>query len=58
MPRVLTMTQKPGETPEQFAARISKQATTFFGDSAEPESPPTDVPADQEAPEEETAPSS
>jgi hypothetical protein len=52
------MTQKPGETPEQFAARISKQATTFFGDSAEPESPPTDVPADQEAPEEETAPSS
>jgi hypothetical protein len=58
MPQVLTMTQKPGETPQQFAARISAQATKFFGDSAETAQPPTDVPADQEAPEEEPAPSS
>jgi hypothetical protein len=55
MPRVLTMTQKPGETPQQFAARISKQATTFFGESPQPdaETPPsTDVSADEAAPEE------
>jgi hypothetical protein len=49
------MTQKPGETPEQFAARISKQATTFFEQSAPA---PTDVPAEEQAPEEEPASSS
>jgi hypothetical protein len=55
MPRVLTMTQKPGETPDQFAARISGQASKFFDESAQP---PTDVPADQQAPQEESAPPS
>jgi len=35
MPRVLTLTQKPEETPEQFAGRISGEVTSFFGESAE-----------------------
>ena len=68
MPQVLTMTQKPGETTEQFAARISGQIGTFFkagNDEATPaeppsaeakdetSSPPTDESAGSEAPEEE-----
>lgn len=67
MPRVLTLTQKPEESPEQFAARIAGQLTSFFGEAVgEPEqtSPeaaeeaPTDVSAGPETGEEEPAPSS
>jgi hypothetical protein len=49
------MTPKPDESPEQFAARIADQIDQFFGVAAA--EPPTDVPADQEIPEEEPAPS-
>lgn len=52
MPQVLTMTQLPEETPEQFAARLSEQMTTFFGEG--PES--TDVSADQTEGEEPAPP--
>jgi len=66
MPRVLTLTQKPEESTEQFAGRIAGQLNSFFGESTEaapesteetstgPEDEPTDVSA---APEEEPAPS-
>jgi len=54
MSQVLTMTQKPGESTEEFAARISEQVNSFFGESTEPEPESTDVSA---APEEEPAPS-
>jgi hypothetical protein len=37
MPRVLTLTQKPDESPEQFAERISGQMDSFFNESTEPE---------------------
>jgi hypothetical protein len=62
------MTQKPGESTEEFAARISGQIGTFFkpgndeGTPAEPPSAeaqdetspaPTDESAGPEAPEEE-----
>jgi hypothetical protein len=54
MPRVLTVTQKPDESTEQFAARISGQLNTFFGEAEAP----TDESAEQEVPvEEEPAPS-
>ena len=53
MPQVLTMTPKPDESPEQFAARISEQMTGFFKTAETP----TDVSAAEEAPEEEPAPS-
>jgi hypothetical protein len=59
MPRVLTMTQNPEESSEQFAERISGQLDSFFNESTDETSPapdaePTDVSA---APEEEPAPS-
>lgn len=50
MPRILTLTQKPDESPEQFAARLAGQVSTFFGEEAGA----TDVSA---APEKEPAPS-
>jgi hypothetical protein len=65
MPRVLTVTQNPEESPEQFAERISGQLDSFFNESTEPApestdetstgpaAEPTDVSA---APEEEPAP--
>lgn len=67
MPKVLTMTQKPDESPEQFADRISGQVSEFFGgspeDAAESTEPapagepdsspePTDVTAPSEQPDE------
>jgi hypothetical protein len=33
MPRVLTLTQKPEESTEEFAARLAGQVQTFFGES-------------------------
>jgi hypothetical protein len=58
MPRVLTLTQKPDESPEQFAERISGQVDSFFNESTkpapEPDAEPTDVSA---APAKEPAPS-
>lgn len=35
MPRVLTLTQKPEESTEQFAARLAGQVQTFFGESTQ-----------------------
>ena len=73
MPQVLSMTQKPDESTEQFAERIAGQVQEFFsqpnsgGTPAEqPETPsedetssaPTDESAGPETPEEEPAPSS
>jgi hypothetical protein len=70
MPQVLTMTQKPGETTEAFAARISGQISGFFkggntdGTPAEqPDMPPAGETSAEKstdetaAPEEEPAPS-
>jgi hypothetical protein len=63
MPRVLTVTQKPDESTEQFAARIAEQAQTFFGSSPKDE-PESTEPAPAEngetspAPTDDTAPSS
>jgi hypothetical protein len=70
MPQVLTMTQKPGETTEQFAARISTQVNSFFsggntdGTPAEqPDTPPAGETSSERstdetaAPEKEPAPS-
>jgi hypothetical protein len=48
MPQVLTMTQKPGESPEQFAARVSGQVTSFFGESTGAAAAPTDETAGTE----------
>jgi hypothetical protein len=39
MPQVLTMTQNPGESNEEFASRISEQVTSFFGQSTGETSP-------------------
>jgi len=55
MPQVLTMTPKPDEAPEEFAARVSEQMTALFKTGA-PDAP-TDVSAEPEVPEEEPAPS-
>jgi hypothetical protein len=58
MPQVLTMTPKPDEAPEQFAARIADQMTAFFkAAGASTDEAATDVPAEQAVPEEEPAPS-
>jgi hypothetical protein len=66
MPRVLTLTQNPEESLEEFGKRIQGQVDSFFnqstgpepestdGTSTAPEAEPTDVSA---APEEEPAPS-
>jgi hypothetical protein len=66
MPRVLTVTQKPDESPEQFAARLAGEVDSFMGESTgpapestdgtspAPDAESTDVSA---APEEEPAPS-
>jgi hypothetical protein len=60
MPQVLTLTRKPEETVEEFAARISAQMGKFFGQpvSANADTP-TDVPAaaTDETADEEPAPS-
>jgi hypothetical protein len=65
MPQVLSMTPKPGESTEDFAARAGDQVNQFFG-STEPaptadgtsSDTATDVPADQATPDQEPAPSS
>lgn len=59
MPQVLTMTQKPDESTEEFAARIAEQADALFrgAEAASDETPePTDVSAEPETAEEEPAP--
>ena len=56
MPQVLTMTQQPGESTEDFATRIAQQADSFFrtgeaapvDESGEPTAESTDVSADEE----------
>ena len=73
MPQVLSMTQKPDESTEQFAERIAGQVQEFFAqpnsDGTAAEQPdtasepvsssgPTDESAGPEKPEEEPAPSS
>ena len=50
MPRVLTLTQKPEESTEDFAARLTGQVQTFFGESTEP-APESTEPAPEGEPE-------
>lgn len=55
MPQVLTLTRKPEESVEEFAARISGQMGTFFGGpTAGPATEPADVPTDVPPEEEDT----
>jgi hypothetical protein len=52
MPRVLTVTQKPEESTEDFAARIADQVNSFFKESpgATTESPEPSAESTEPAP--------
>ena len=74
MPRVLSMTPKPDEPPEDFAARVGEQVSQFFKPpsssadttdeatgpvpAADETSSGSDAPTDVSAGDEEPAPSS